>query len=78
MGYMRNAYKIPVGKPERKTPLERPRRRPQDNIKTDFKTNRVQRCGLDSSGSGYGPVAGSCEHGNEHSGSTKGGYFLTR
>jgi hypothetical protein len=23
------------------------------------------RCGLDTSGSGYGPVAGSCEHGNE-------------
>jgi len=25
---------------------------------------------------GYGPVAGSCEHGNEPSGSTKGGEFL--
>jgi hypothetical protein len=24
-------------------------------------------------GSGYGPVAGSCEHGNEPSGSIKGG-----
>jgi hypothetical protein len=30
------------------------------------------RCyGLDSSGSGQGPVDGSCEHGNEHSVSTK-------
>jgi hypothetical protein len=29
-----------------------------------------------SSGSGYGPVAGSCEHGNEPSASTKGGEFL--
>jgi hypothetical protein len=27
------------------------------------------RCGLDSSASGYGPVAGSCEHDNEPSGS---------
>jgi hypothetical protein len=27
--------------------------------------------GLDSSDSGYGPVAGSCEHGNERSGSIK-------
>jgi hypothetical protein len=27
--------------------------------------------GLDSSGLGWGPVAGSCEHGNEHSGSIK-------
>jgi len=27
---------------------------------------------LDSSGSGYGPVVGCCEHGNESSGSMKG------
>jgi hypothetical protein len=33
-------------------------------------------CGLDSSGSGQGPVAGCCEHGNETSGSIKGGEFL--
>jgi hypothetical protein len=36
----------------------------------------VARCGLDSSDSGQGPVAGSCEHGNEPSGSIKGGKFL--
>jgi len=34
------------------------------------------RCGLDSSGSGYGPVAGSCEHDNQPSGSIKGREFL--
>jgi hypothetical protein len=34
------------------------------------------RCGLDVAGSGYGPVAGSCEHGNEFSGSIKDGEFL--
>jgi hypothetical protein len=34
------------------------------------------KCGVDSSGSGWGPVAGSCEHGNEPSGSIKGGEFL--
>jgi len=33
-------------------------------------------CGLDSSGSGQELVAGSCEHGNEPSGSMKGGEFL--
>jgi hypothetical protein len=33
-------------------------------------------CGLDSSGSGQEAVSGSCEHGNEPSGSTKGGEFL--
>jgi hypothetical protein len=38
--------------------------------------NRVWRCGLTSSGSGWGPVAGSCEHGNEPSGSIKGREFL--
>jgi hypothetical protein len=27
--------------------------------------------GFDSCGSGYGPVAESCEHGNKHSGSIK-------
>jgi hypothetical protein len=33
-------------------------------------------CGLDSSGSGQSQVAGSCEHGNNPSGSVKGGDFL--
>jgi hypothetical protein len=35
-------------------------------------------CGLDASGSGYGPVAGFCEHRNESSGSTEGGEFLDK
>jgi hypothetical protein len=34
---MRNAYKIFVGKPEIKRPLERPRRRWKDYVRTDFK-----------------------------------------
>jgi hypothetical protein len=33
-------------------------------------------CVLDSSGSGYGPLAGSCELSREHSDSIKGGEFL--
>jgi hypothetical protein len=36
----------------------------------------VGRCGLDSSGSGQGPVVGSWEHDNEPSGSIKGGEFF--
>jgi hypothetical protein len=36
----------------------------------------VGRCGLHACGSGYGPVAGSSEHGNEPSGSIKGREFL--
>jgi hypothetical protein len=34
------------------------------------------RCGLDSSGSDYGPVAGYCEYGNEPSSTVKGREFL--
>jgi hypothetical protein len=33
-------------------------------------------CGLDSSGSGMGPVVGSCQHGNVPSGFMKGREFL--
>jgi hypothetical protein len=35
-------------------------------------------CGLDSSGSGYGPVPDSCEHSNEHKGSIGMGNVMTR
>jgi hypothetical protein len=35
-----------------------------------------RRCGLDSSGSGQGPVASPCEHGNEPTGSIKNGEFV--
>jgi hypothetical protein len=37
MGERRNAYTIPVGKPEGKRPPERPRHRRVDNIKTDLR-----------------------------------------
>jgi hypothetical protein len=36
MGEKRNAYRILVGKAERKTPLGRPRSRWVDKIKMDF------------------------------------------
>jgi hypothetical protein len=36
----------------------------------------VRRCGLDSVDSGQGSEAGSCEHGNEPSGSINGDNFL--
>jgi hypothetical protein len=36
MGEKRNAYRLLVGKPEGKRPLERPRRRWADNIRKDL------------------------------------------
>jgi hypothetical protein len=36
-GEKRNAYRILVGKPERKRPLGRPRCRCEDNIRMDLK-----------------------------------------
>jgi hypothetical protein len=75
MGEIRNPYTILVGKPEGKRLLGRPRRRWEDTVKMDlmeiglgewigFMWRRV------------GTVAGSCEHGNEPSGSRKYGKFL--
>ncbi|KAJ4447882.1 hypothetical protein ANN_09891 [Periplaneta americana] len=37
MGESRNAYRVLVGRPEGKRPLERPRRRWEDNIKMDLR-----------------------------------------
>ena len=36
MGERRGVYRVLVGKPEGKRPLERPRRRREDNIKMDL------------------------------------------
>jgi hypothetical protein len=59
-----NAYRILLGKPKRKRPLGRPRRRWVDNIKMDLREI------------GWGQVEWiyleeSSEHGNEPSGSIK-------
>jgi hypothetical protein len=37
VGKMKNAYKILVGKPEGKRPLERPKHRWEDNVKLGLK-----------------------------------------
>jgi hypothetical protein len=49
--------------------LGRPRSRWVDNIKMGLR--EIGWYGLDLFGSGEGPVEGSCEHGNETSGSIK-------
>jgi hypothetical protein len=45
MGAKKNKYRILVGKPEEKRPLERPRRRWEDNIRIDFR--ELGWCGMD-------------------------------
>jgi hypothetical protein len=54
---------------EGKRPLERPRRRWEDGIKMYLKEIGWGGCGVDSPGSGQGPLAGCCECGDEPSGS---------
>jgi hypothetical protein len=69
MGEERKVYKVLVGKPEGKRPLGRPRRRWEDGIRMDFREIGLGGCGLNSTDSGQGPVAGCCECGDEPSGS---------
>jgi hypothetical protein len=60
MGENRGTYRILVGKPDGRTPLGKPRRRWEDNIKMDLiEVGWGHR--LDRSGSGQGQVAGSCK-----------------
>jgi hypothetical protein len=68
MGKERRVYMVLVGKPEGKRPLGRPRRRWK--MESEWILRRLAGgCGLDSTGSGQGPVAGCCECGDEPSGS---------
>jgi len=69
VGEVIDAYSFLVVKHEGKRPLGRPRRRPEDNIRLHLGGIGWGSCGLDASDSGLEPVVGSCEHGNEHSGS---------
>ena len=68
-------YRVLVGKSEGKRPLGRPRRRWEVNIKMDLQKVGCG-CGLDLTGSGQGQVAGTCDCGNEPSGSIKCREFL--
>jgi hypothetical protein len=58
-----------VAEPEGKRP-----RRIWEDIRKDL-GNRVKRCELDTSDSGYGRKAGSSEHSNELPGSVNGGEY---
>jgi hypothetical protein len=56
-----------VGKPEGKRPLGRPRSRWEDGVRMDLREIGSGGCGLDSTVSGQGPVAGYCECSDEPS-----------
>ena len=71
----RGIYRVLVGKPKEMRPPERPRRIREDNIKTDLQ-DVGRGHGLARSGPGKGQVSGSCECGNEPSGSIKCGEFF--
>jgi hypothetical protein len=76
MGERRGAYRVLVGKPEGKRPLGRPRRRWEDNIKTDLREvgwGCVDWIGLAQDRDRWRAL---CECGNEPSGSIKRGEFL--
>jgi len=71
MGEGRDVHRVLVGKPEGKRPLGRHRRRWEDTIKMDLR---------EVEGGGdwmeLAQMAGTCEYGDEPSGSIKCGEFL--
>jgi hypothetical protein len=69
MGEERGVYRMLVVKPDGKRPLGRPRRRWEDWIRMDLREICLGGCGLDSTGSEQGPMAGCCECGDEPSSS---------
>jgi len=69
-------YKGLVEKHEGKRPLGRPRRRWEDNIKIDLQEVGCEGMDWIELAQAREKVAGSCECGNEHSGSIKCGEFL--
>ena len=71
MGEGRGVYRDLVGKPQGNIPMGRLGRRWEDNIKMDLQEVGCGEYGMDRTGSGYGQVSGTCECGNELSGSIK-------
>jgi hypothetical protein len=75
MGQKRGVYRVLVGKPEGKRPLEKPTRRWENNIIIDIQ--EVGCGGMDWIGLAQDrQVAGTCECGYEPSCSIKRGKFL--
>jgi hypothetical protein len=69
MGETKNTYRILVGKPEGKRPLGRPRRKWVDNIKIDLRETGLDGVDWVDLAQNRDQWRGSCEHGDEPSGS---------
>jgi hypothetical protein len=69
MGAEWKVYRDLVENSEGKKPLGRQRRRWEDGIRMDLREIGWGGGRVDSLGSGYGPVAGSCKYGDELAGS---------
>jgi hypothetical protein len=67
LGEEGKVYKVLLGKPEGRRPLGRPRRRWEYGVRIDLRDIGLRGCGLDSTGSGQGSVAGCRECGDEPS-----------
>jgi hypothetical protein len=70
-------HRVLVGKPEGTRPLETPRRRWEDNIKRDLQEVGGNCGDWMERAQNRDRKAGTCEYGNELSGSINGGNFLT-
>jgi hypothetical protein len=75
IGRKGTAYCILVGKSEGNRPLGRTKHEWEENIK--IKSNGIENCGLNSSGSGQGPVVDPHEHSNKALGSVNVWNLLT-
>jgi hypothetical protein len=79
MEEVRGVYRVLVGRPERKRPLERPLRRWEDSIKMGLMDTEIDGRNWIQLPQYKGPVASFCEHSNEPPSSTnKIGYCLIK
>ena len=77
MGDDRVVHRVLVGKPKRKRPLGKPRRRWEDNIKMDLQEVGGGRGDWMELAQDRGQLAGTCGYGEGISGSINAGNFLT-
>ena len=75
VGKRRGVYRVMVGKLDGKRPLGRSKRRWEDNIEMDLQEVECGAVDWIELAPGYGQVAGTCDCGNEPSGSIIGEFL---